>query len=155
MSYIPLLLGGLLIFTALFSGCTMFLQEPSVSVEEVALDSLSLSEIRLNVTLTVDNPMPTAVHLQTVSYDIFYQDGNEWVFLAHGSKEGLTAQPGNNTVSIPVSLKNASLLQAMIRALTHKEITLRISGVASPKVFFFTGSVPFSKVLTIPLSGRI
>jgi hypothetical protein len=86
-----LITGGIVI-----SGCASLLKSPEVSVTGASLSSASLSELSLDVSLLVDNPNAFGITLKTLSFDVYYQAGGEWVYLSHGESSGIRIEPGKN-----------------------------------------------------------
>jgi LEA14-like dessication related protein len=142
----------LLIVAALFfSGCGMLIKDPDVEVKNVALVSVDLSNVDLLVTLSIDNPNPVGITIKSISFDVYYQKGDEWVFISHGERGSFEIKPGMNEVAVPVSIKTSAIPGAVVGALARGEITLQIKGTASPDFFGISPQVPFSTVTTIPL----
>jgi len=139
--------------TLLVSGCGFLIKDPKVEVENVALTSLDLSSIGLDVTLSIENPNPVGINLKSVIFDVYYQKGEEWIFISHGEKGAFSIKPGLNGVTIPVNIKTSQIPGAVIGALSSGEITLQIKGTATPDFFGITPDIPFSEVTTIPLKS--
>ena len=135
----------------LVSGCGMLLKDPRITLSHVAIRSVSLQEIGLDVTLTVDNPNPVGISLKTLVFDVHYQKGTDWVYISHGEGAGITVAPDMNEVTIPVSIKTAELPGVGLGALVQREITLRISGTATPDFVLFAPQIPFNQTVTVPL----
>jgi LEA14-like dessication related protein len=135
----------------LLSGCGMLIKDPKIEVKNVALESIDLSTINLLVTLSIDNPNPVSITLKSINFDVYYQKGNDWVFISHGELGSVTITPGLNDVPVPVSIKTSALPGAVLGALTQGEITLQIKGTVSPDFFGISPQIPFSTVTTIPL----
>jgi LEA14-like dessication related protein len=133
------------------SGCSMLLKEPDVSVKGVSPTSASLNELLLDVTLDVYNPNAMGITLKTLSFDVFYQKGSEWVFLSHGEQSGIAIRPGHNEVTVPVRVQNSALLGSLFDLVTTGAITLRIDGFAAPDFRLFAPKVPFSRTVTVSL----
>jgi len=133
------------------AGWTMLLKEPVIAVNNVALRSFSLQNLTLDVTLNVDNPNPLGISLKSLSFDLFYQDRNEWVYLSHGEHARFKINTRSNRVTMPVTVSNAALLTALVGMVAKGEITIRISGIALPDFLLFAPKVPFSREMTIPL----
>jgi LEA14-like dessication related protein len=115
----------------LLTGCSFLFKQPEVSVKGVSLTSLNLTDMVLDVTLTVNNPNSMGISLTSLSFDVFYQKGSDWIFLAHGEQSGIRINPGENTVTVPVVISNRDLLGSLF-------------GLLAP-------SVPFTHTTTIPL----
>ena len=78
----------------LIAGCSMLVKDPQIEVNDVAVTSVSLQEIGLNVTLNVNNPNPIGITLKSVVFDVYYQQGNDWVAVGHGEGGGYRSNPG-------------------------------------------------------------
>ena len=141
----------LIVAVALIAGCSSLVKEPQIDVKDVAVASASLQEINLNVTLNVDNPNPVGVAIKSVVFDVFYQQGNDWIAIGHGEGGGYDIKPGMNEISVPVTIKSSELLSAGIGALTKGEITVQIRGTAVPDLFGLNPKIPFSQTKTIPV----
>jgi LEA14-like dessication related protein len=135
----------------LLTGCSFLFKQPEVSVKGVSLTSLNLTDMVLDVTLSVNNPNSMGISLTSLSFDVFYQKGSDWIFLAHGEQSGIRINPGENTVTVPVVISNRDLLGSLFGLLTQGEITLQIRGVARPDFYGLAPSVPFTHTTTIPL----
>jgi LEA14-like dessication related protein len=131
------------------SGCASLLKSPEVSVTGVSLASASLSELSLDVSLLIDNPNSFGITLKTLSFDVYYQAGGEWVYLSHGEATGIRIEPGANNVTIPVTVSSAELLRSLAEYFTKGEITIQIRGTASPDFYGLAPKVPFTHTTTI------
>ena len=120
-------------------------------MKDVAVTSASLQEIILNVTLNVDNPNPVGVAIKSVVFDLYYQQGSDWIAIGHGEGGGYDIKPGMNEISVPVTVKSSELLSAGIGALSKGEITVQIRGTAVPDLFGLNPKIPFSQTKTIPV----
>jgi len=135
----------------LFSGCGMLIKDPEIVVKNVALESADLSSVNLLVTLSINNPNPMGINLKSIVFDVYYQKGDEWDFISHGERGSFSIKPGINEVTVPVSIKTTAIPGAVVGALARGEITLKISGTASPDFFGIAPQIPFSTVTTVPL----
>ena len=136
---------------ALIAGCSSLVKEPQIDVKDVAVTSTSLQEIILNVTLNVNNPNPVGVAIKSVVFDLYYQQGSDWIAIGHGEGGGYDIKPGMNVISVPVTVKSSELLSAGIGALSKGEITVQIRGTAVPDLFGLNPKIPFSQTKTIPV----
>jgi len=132
----------------------MLLKEPIIAIHNVALRSFSLQDLTLDVSLNVDNPNPVGISAKSLSFDLFYKDRNEWVYLSHGERARFKINTRNNRVIIPVTASNAVLLTALVGMVAKGEIMIRISGIAMPDFLLFAPKVPFSREMTIPLKSE-
>jgi LEA14-like dessication related protein len=145
------LLCVLVIGAMLVTGCSFLFKQPEVSVTGVSLTSLNLTDMTLDVSLSVNNPNSMGITLASLSFDVFYQNGNDWNFLAHGEQSGIKINPGTNNVTVPVVISNRELLGSLIGLFTRGEITLQVRGVAKPDFYGLAPSIPFTQTKTIPL----
>jgi LEA14-like dessication related protein len=132
----------------------MLLKEPVIAVKNAALRTFSLQSLTLDITLDVDNPNPVGISVKSLSFDLFYKDRNDWVYLSHGERAGFKINTRCNRITIPVTVSNAALLTALVGILAKGKITIRISGIALPDFLLFAPEVPFSREMTIPLRLR-
>jgi LEA14-like dessication related protein len=142
---------GIIAAVILIAGCSMLVKDPQIDVNDVAVTSVSLQEVGLNVTLNVNNPNPMGITLKSVVFDVYYQQGNDWVAVGHGEGGGYQIKPGMNLVLVPVTLKTSELLGAGIGALMKGEITLQIRGTAVPDLFGLNPKIPFAHTTTVPV----
>jgi|WetSurMetagenome_2_1015567.scaffolds.fasta_scaffold905638_1 LEA14-like dessication related protein len=145
---------GLVLFCILVSGCSMLVKDPVTTLNRIAVTSVSFREIGLNVTLNVDNTNPIGITLKSLVFDVYYQKGNDWVYIGHGSGTGMEIKPGMNQVTIPVSVKTAELPGAGLGSLMQREITLQVRGNATPDFFLLSPQIPFSQTVTIPVGPQ-
>jgi LEA14-like dessication related protein len=136
---------------ALMAGCSTLVKQPEINVTNVVVQSVTLQEIGLNVTLNVNNPNPVGITLKSVVFDVYYQKGNDWNSIGHGEGGGYEIKPGMNELSVPVTIKTSDLVGAGIGALISGEITLQIRGIAVPDLFGLNPKIPFSHTTTIPV----
>ncbi|MCE5298679.1 MAG: LEA type 2 family protein [Methanoregulaceae archaeon] len=134
------------------SGCGLLLKDPEISVKGLSLSSASMSSLGLDVRVGVENRNPVGITLKSLSFDIYYKDGEEWVFLSHGEQQGIVIQSGSNEIDIPVQVRNTGIIGSLAKLIMKGEVTLQIRGVASPEIFGISRGVPFTETRTIPLS---
>ncbi|MBP1928726.1 LEA14-like dessication related protein [Methanolinea mesophila] len=133
------------------SGCSLLFKDPEISVKSVVPTSFSLNEIALNVTLDVNNPNSMGITLKTLSFDVYYQQGNDWVYLSHGEQSGVRVNPGENEVTIPVTVNNVQLGKSLISLVSQGQLTLQIRGYAAPDILGFGPKIPFTHTTTVSL----
>lgn len=155
-----LISGGIVLViaaAALFAGCTApQLARPTIAVDGIALENVSLSAIDLSVRLTVSNPNPVGATLENVSFDLYFLDGGEQKFLAHGERTGFDIRPeGDTTVTIPVRVNNLRLVQTVLALLRDGAVTFRVSGSATVD-FGVTAfeDIPFNREVEVALPER-
>jgi LEA14-like dessication related protein len=135
----------------LIAGCSSIIKEPEITVKDASVQSATLQEIRLNVTLNVNNPNPVGITIKSVVFDVYYQQGSDWIAIGHGEGGGYVIKPGMNEISVPVSVKSSELLGAGIGALTKGEVTVQIRGTAVPDLFGLNPKIPFTETITVPV----
>ena len=135
----------------LITGCSMIIKEPQIDVKNVEITSATLQEVVLNVTLNVNNPNPVGITIKSVVFDVYYQQGNDWVLIGHGEGGGYAIKPGMNEITVPVTMKSSALMGAGIGALMKGEITVQIRGTAVPDLLGLNPKIPFTHTTTIPV----
>lgn len=133
----------------IIAGCSAQPKSPEVSVKGVALRSLSFSGLSLDVTMQVINPNPFGITLDSLTFDVYYQDGPDWVYLSHGEKKGVTINPGENQVTVPVTVDNAELLRSLAGFITGGEVTVQVRGTASVDLHGLVVPIPFTHTTTV------
>jgi LEA14-like dessication related protein len=140
-----LVISGLLV-----AGCSSPLKSPEIQVEGAHLSSVSLTTLTLDVLLSVDNPNPVGITLKSLSFDVYYGDGNEWKYLSHGEQTNITIDPGKNNVTVPVTVKTSDALGAMLSFTNNREIPLQIRGVVVPDLpGGLSPEIPFTKTISV------
>ncbi|MCM2465002.1 LEA type 2 family protein [Methanoculleus oceani] len=135
------------------AGCVVpALREPTITLSGVAVENITPGSIDLSLRLVVDNPNPVGATLARVSFDVYFFDDREWVFLAHGEQEGIAIRPnGETAVTIPVTVDNLRLVQAFLRGLADGAVTLRVSGSGVLDFGITTFEVPFERTVEVGL----
>ncbi len=140
-----LVISGLLV-----SGCSTKALVPEVTVQGANLTSLSLTALTLDVILSVDNPNPVGITLESLTFDVYYKDGDEWKYLSHGNQTGIRIDPGKNVVTVPVTVKTSDALGAMLSFANSQEIPLQIKGVVVPDLpGGLSPEIPFTKTISV------
>jgi LEA14-like dessication related protein len=149
--YIWPLTSMLIAWCSIVSGCSALIKSPEVSVKGVSLSSVSLSTLSLDVTVLVNNPNSFGMTLKSLSFDVYYQNGNDWVYLSHGEKNGAKINSGENVMDIPVTVQNTGLIRSLAGFISSGEVTLQIRGIARPDFLVIAPNVPFTYTTTIAL----
>ncbi|WP_321504475.1 LEA type 2 family protein [uncultured Methanoregula sp.] len=131
--------------------CGLFIKDPEIKVKNIALMSLSLSSLSLDVTLAVTNPNLIGITIKTLNFNVFYQDGENWTYLTCGSQKDIAISKGSCEITIPVTVDNMKLMSAIVFIVAKGTITLRIKGVAVLSLLGFSPKIPFMHVTTVPL----
>ena len=146
--FLPLITG--LVFC--IPGLGLLMKEPEIEVHDITLASFDLSRIGINLALGIQNPNALGMTLKSVSFDVHYKKGEEWVFISHGERGKFEIKPGDNAVTIPLSIKTSEIPTALAGALLEGAITLKITGTARPDLLLIAPEIPFSKVKTLSLT---
>jgi len=133
-------------------GLGLIIKDPEIEVHDITLASFDLSQIGINLALGIQNPNALGMTLKSVTFDVHYKKGKEWVFISHGERGKFEIKPGNNTITIPVSIKTSEVPSALAGALLEGAITLKITGTARPDLLVIAPEIPFSKVKTLSLT---
>lgn len=145
---------GLLICAAVLlaaAGCTAPVYErPTVGVDGIAVENVSLSSIDLLLRLTITNPNPVGATLENLSFDIFFLEGDRQQLLAHGERRGFPIEPsGTTTVTVPVTVDNIRLIAAFLRLARDGAVTFLVSGSATIDFSITSFDVPFSRTVAV------
>ncbi len=135
------------------AGCTApFYEEPTIAVDGIAIENVSLSSIDLLLRLTVTNPNPVGATLENVSFDIYFLEDGRQQFLAHGERGGFAIRPeGDTTITIPVTVDNLRLVTAFIRLVQDGAVTFRVDGSGTLDFGITTFEVPFTRTFEVRL----
>lgn len=133
------------------AGCvTPLLQEPTITLSGVGIENVTPGSTDLSLRLVVDNPNPVGATLTRVSFDVYYLDDREWVFLAHGERGGFAVRANDETaVIIPVTVDNLRLVQGLLRGLADGEVTLRVTGSGVLDFGITTFEIPFDRTVEV------
>ena len=141
----------ILIILLCTAGCVApRLQEPTVTVDGVGIENVTLGSMDLSLHLTINNPNLVGATLTRVSFDVFFLDDGQPVFLAHGEQGEFEVRPrGNTSVSVPVTVDNFRLVQALILALREGAVTLQVNGSGVLDYGIATFEVPFNRTVEV------
>ncbi len=133
------------------AGCVVpSLQEPTVTVDGIGIENITPGSTDLSLQLIIENPNPIGATLTQVSFDVYFLDSGQQVFLAHGERGGFAIRPGGETaVSIPVTVDNLGLVQAFLRGLQDGVVTLRVRGSGVLDFGVATFEVPFDRTVEV------
>ena len=126
------------------------LQEPTITLSGVEIENITPGSTDLSLHLIIHNPNPIGATLTRVSFDVYFLDGTEWVFLVHGERGGFAIQPDDGTaVSIPATVDNLRLVQGLLRGLADGAVTLRVSGSGVLDFGIATFEAPFERTVEV------
>jgi LEA14-like dessication related protein len=123
----------------------------NAQITSIAIRDISLRELTVDITFSVENPNPVGATIDRLAYDIYYLDANgEWVYLGKGDMTEDVAIGANDAVSLEVpneirTLSTIRMVRESIREGT--DITVKAVGSAWVKVGPLVLEVPFERSL--------
>ena len=117
------------------------LENVEITLQEVQIQSFSLSGASLKLFLNMFNPNDITTTLDRADYEIWFNDNS----LGNGSIDKRVDIPPleSRTIDTDFSLSFQGIGQSVISALTENEITWRISGIAYYDTIFGPIEIPF------------
>ncbi|ACV24395.1 LEA type 2 family protein [Methanocaldococcus fervens] len=100
-----------------FSGC---LEKPEIEVVGHKIQKLNADNTKIDIVVLVENPNPIGVNLDEVSFDIYALVNGDKIYLGHGEQRDIKITSGNNTFTIPVTLSNKKLVEAVVKSKSTK-----------------------------------
>lgn len=142
-----------LIFLILPSCLTWFLEQPSFSLQEIELNSLSWPKLDLILTWEVHNPNNFDLRLRGMEYAIYLQD--QKVGQGHLPKEILISKSSSTRLFLPLSVEITSLSAPLRFILTGGDISYKIEGVAILRTALGNTTIPFAKTGEVRIRKRL
>ena len=106
-------------------------QEPMVSVGDIAVSEVSLPAITVNTTVIIYNPNQITGKINNITVDLYYLDDSE-NYLGHGEQSAIDViKDGNTTVTIPITIGNVQALRALGSLVRKGSIILSVNGSAN------------------------
>jgi LEA14-like dessication related protein len=135
-----ILLSGML----MVAGCAgLFFEEPTLTLKEVHIQQLSLTDASLVFVAEIQNPNSYELRLKTLDYTLYINDRE----MGGGSlKKEISVPPSSSApVEIPVTARFGSLGAIAQSYITGQELPYRIEGKALVKAGLFDRTFPFSR----------
>jgi len=124
-------------------------REPSIEITGAGIGGVGIETTTLDVTLSVNNPLPFGGTLESVEFKIFLLNEGKEAFLGEGRKENIRIdQSGLTRTEIPVKLKNTAILSAAA-GLIGSDIDILIRGTAAVDLTVAVPAIPFEKKMRI------
>ena len=114
---------------------------PKISIQKIKVESLSLSGIKLNLDVNVDNPNIFGFALNNFNYNIDLS--GERVISGMTEQQNVIPEKGKGTLNIPVSLNFAAAGSLISEALRTGKINYNLSGGGDFKTEYGTANLPF------------
>jgi LEA14-like dessication related protein len=149
-------LSGVLVVFAIFiliAGCTQpALQDPVVTVGDIALSDVSLQAMTVNTTVNIFNPNPVGTDLKKVVFDVWYLDDTPH-YLGHGEQSGVPVKEnGNTSITIPVRIGTIEAAQGVGSLVQKGAILIRVNGSALIDLKLTTYEKPFEQTQEFSVS---
>ncbi len=136
--------GAMLVCAFLLAGCAgLFFEEPVITLKEIHVQQLSLTDASLVFVAEIRNPNGYELRLKSLDYTV-HLGGRE---AGGGSLVKVVSVPASSSapVEIPVTARFGSLGGVARLYITGKELAYRIEGRALVKAGLFDRTVPFSR----------
>jgi LEA14-like dessication related protein len=138
----------LFLCTLLLAGCTgLFFDEPTVTLKEIHVRQLSLTDASLVFVAEIQNPNSYDLRLKSLDYTV-HLSGQE---TGGGSlqKEIIVPASSSTPIEIPVSARFGGLGGIARMYISGQELPYRIEGNALVKAGLFDRTFPFSHTGTL------
>lgn len=134
-------------------GCTQpALQDPAVTIGEIALSDVSLQAMTVNTTIIIFNPNTVGADLERVAFDVWYIDDMPQ-YLGHGEQSDIQVKEnGNTSITIPVKIGTAEAAQAVGSLVRKGTLRIRINGSATIDLRLTTFEKPFEQTRDFSVS---
>jgi LEA14-like dessication related protein len=132
----------------LLAGCTgLFFDEPTITLKEIHVRQLSLTDASLVFVAEIQNPNGYELRLKSLDYTV-HLDGRE---TGSGSLQKEISVPASSSapVEIPVTARFGSLGAVAKMYISGQELPYRIEGKALVKAGLFDRTFPFSRTGTL------
>ena len=134
----------LLAFVLATAGCTgLFFEEPTITLKEIHVRQVSLTDADLLFVAEIKNPNPYELRLKSLDYTVHLNNRET----GGGSLQKEISVPASSSapVEIPVTARFGSLGGVAKLYLTGQELAYRIEGKALVKAGLFDRTFPFSR----------
>jgi len=137
-------IGATLLVALLLAGCAgLFFEEPTITLKEIHVHQLSLTDASLVFVAEIRNPNGYELRLKSLDYTV-HLSGRE---AGGGSLEKEISVPASSSapVEIPVTARFGSLGGVVKLYVTGQELPYKIEGKALVKAGLFDRTFPFSR----------
>jgi LEA14-like dessication related protein len=138
----------ILLCTLLLAGCTgLFFDEPTITLKEIHVRQLSLTDASLVFVAEIQNPNRYELRLKSLDYTVHLNDRET----GGGSLQKEISVPASSSapVEIPVTARFGSLGEVAKMYISGQELPYRIEGKALVKAGLFDRTFPFSRTGTL------
>lgn len=149
MAVSPYKLFSALLLILLLAGCTALqehVREPEVTVQDMQLRAVSLTDMELDFILGIDNPNPMAISMSGLSYRLELNDRP--LFEGTTQQRVEIAGKGQSRVTLPFSLVYEDILGGLAALASHQALPYELSG----RIELGLVSLPYAKrgVIRLP-----
>ena len=138
--------GAVLFIIFLFSlpSClSWFLEKPTVTLKEVAVTRISLTDINFLFGIEVQNPNSFDLTLRAMEYTVYFNDRE--VGRGRLEKEVLIAKAASTLVQLPLQADFKSMGDPLGMIIAGKDLRYKFEGKGVLKARLGSTTVPFSK----------
>jgi LEA14-like dessication related protein len=139
-------IGAVLFIVPLFflSSClSWFLEKPTVTLKEVAITRISLTDINFLFGIEVQNPNSFDLTLKELDYTVYFNDRE--VGRGRLEKKVRIAKSASTLVQLPLQADFKSLGDPVGMIIAGKELRYKIEGAGVLKAMLGSTTIPFSK----------
>ncbi len=136
--------GAILLCALLLAGCAgLFFEEPVITLKEIHVQQLSLTDASLVFVAEIRNPNGYELRLKSLDYTVHLNNRET----GGGSLQKEISVPASSSapVEIPVTARFGSLGGVAKMYLSGRELPYRIEGKALVKAGLFDRTFPFSR----------
>ena len=136
--------GAILLCALLLAGCAgLFFEEPVITLKEIHVQQLSLTDASLVFVAEIQNPNGYELRLKSLDYTVHLNNRET----GGGSLQKEISVPASSSapVEIPVTARFGSLGGVAKMYLSGRELPYRIEGKALVKAGLFDRTFPFSR----------
>ncbi|HYB20651.1 MAG TPA: LEA type 2 family protein [Thermodesulfobacteriota bacterium] len=120
-----------------------FLEKPTVTLKEVAVTRISLTDINFLFGIEVQNPNSLDLTLKDLEYTVYFNDRE--VGRGRVEKEVLVAKAASTLVQLPLQADFKSLGDPLGMIIAGKDLRYKIEGACVLKARLGSTRIPFSK----------
>lgn len=159
-----LLLGVILIviflMVAIFVGLPRYISyqidryASNLEITQISLQEIGLTKLRVDVTVTIENPNPVGATIDRISYDMYFKRNDEWVYLGNADRTEDTAIGSHETAVLDVSndISTLSAITMLLQTVGQKgTVDLKATGSVWIKLGPLSLEVPLEHLRTVQL----
>ena len=128
---------------------------PKISIQKIDPISVSLSKIKLRITIAIDNPLPLSFHMKIQKLDLLNEKGTRLVSLNQDTYYRV-APAKTSTIDVQCTLPTGEVLQSALSLLTQKSIRIQIHGNVHCLTLYLLGfRLAFQETVELNLSSLL